>query len=74
MVHKLVEVPKELKPARKSGGQDDEIDAIAVGITCFCLRKILNFHTKTINLLQKKILSDKNIVIIIINFLEHGTR
>lgn len=39
MVHKLVEVPKELKPARKSGGQDDEIDAIAVGITCFAYER-----------------------------------
>lgn len=28
MVHKLVKIPKEVK-------QDDEVDAIAVGITCF---------------------------------------
>jgi len=35
MVGKLVDLPKDVKPARSSGGQDDEIDAIAVAITAF---------------------------------------
>jgi len=43
MVHKLVEMPKEAGPAKKSGGRDDEIDAVAVALTAFATEKII-FH------------------------------
>jgi crossover junction endodeoxyribonuclease RuvC len=42
MVSKLIELPKDVKPARttRSGGQDDEIDAIAVALTGFATTRL----------------------------------